>query len=55
MEDQFNKESELVNHDRIIHETQNKKNELETYIYEWRDRITGNFKDFTDQSKVPEY
>lgn len=35
-------------HDRVIYETNAKKNELETYIYEWTDRIVGKMADFTD-------
>jgi hypothetical protein len=35
-------------HDRIIHETNAKKNELETYIYEWKDRISGKYAEYAE-------
>lgn len=45
----------MKTHDRIIQETNQKKNELETYIYEWRDRLDGKMKPYTVEANIPSY
>lgn len=42
----------MITHDRIIMETNNKRNELETYIYEANDKSTGVYKDYIDPAVV---
>jgi heat shock protein 4 len=36
----------MMNQDRLIIETYEKKNELESLIYSWRERLTGSHKDY---------
>lgn len=33
----------MMNNDRIIHETYDKKNELESFIYEFRNKLGGAY------------
>lgn len=40
--------------DRIILETNVKKNGLETYIYEWKDRLSGKYANYEEAGKVTE-
>lgn len=53
--DQFNKmfelEANFINIDRIVHETDEAKNELETYVYSLRDKIDTTHKDYIEDSK----
>lgn len=39
----YEEECQMANHDRIIHETYAKKNELESYIYEMRSKINEKY------------
>ena len=43
----FEIEAHMNNHDRLIHETHEKKNELESYIYEMRQKLGDKYKDYT--------
>eukprot|EP00486_Rosalina_sp_Unknown_P006641 CAMPEP_0201571800 /NCGR_PEP_ID=MMETSP0190_2-20130828/14734_1 /ASSEMBLY_ACC=CAM_ASM_000263 /TAXON_ID=37353 /ORGANISM="Rosalina sp." /LENGTH=910 /DNA_ID=CAMNT_0047996839 /DNA_START=164 /DNA_END=2896 /DNA_ORIENTATION=- len=52
--DAFNKmfeiEANLINVDRIVHETDEAKNDLETYIYGLRDKIDGDQREYIKDS-----
>ena len=40
--------------DRLIHDTQFKKNQLEAYIYNMKDKIlNGELKSYTDPAQIP--
>ncbi|CAK94865.1 unnamed protein product (macronuclear) [Paramecium tetraurelia] len=39
----FQQECEMLNNDNQIHETQFKKNQLESYIYSWRENLNGKY------------
>lgn len=54
LEEQRNYEFEVTNSDRVIQETQAKKNELETFIYDWRDKSTGSYKIYFEEAVIPE-
>lgn len=34
--------------DKITIETMNRKNELESSVYEWRDRLNGSYKEYVN-------
>merc|ERR1712129_451549 len=46
----FELESNLINVDRIVHETDEAKNDLETYVYDLRDKLDTD-SDFVDGQK----
>ncbi|KRX04010.1 hypothetical protein PPERSA_12457 [Pseudocohnilembus persalinus] len=54
LEEQRNYEFEVTNSDRVIQETQAKKNELETFIYDWRDKSTGSYKIYFEEAVIPD-
>ena len=37
----------MLNQDKIIIETYERKNELESMIYSWKERILGSHKEYT--------
>ncbi|CAD8054922.1 unnamed protein product [Paramecium sonneborni] len=39
----FQLECEMLNNDNQVHETQFKKNQLESYIYKWRENLNGKY------------
>jgi len=42
----FEEEVQMAHQDKIIHETYDKKNELESYIYEMRSKVSDKYKDY---------
>lgn len=42
----FETEAQMMNQDRVTHETYEKKNELESYIYNMRSRLNGELKQY---------
>merc|ERR1712087_461880 len=56
--EEFNKmfgfEANLINIDRIVHETDEAKNDLETYVYALRDKIDDTHRDFIEEKKREE-
>lgn len=50
VQDLIEKELSMGQQDRIIEETSDKRNELESYIYEARGHLTGKFADFASTS-----
>jgi heat shock 70kDa protein 4 len=48
----FTAESTMVNQDRLILETYEKKNELESLIYRWKSNITSSHQEFTRPEEV---
>jgi len=42
----FEEECQMAHQDRIIHETYHQKNELESYIYEMRSRISEKYAEY---------
>lgn len=47
------KEAQMFMEDKLVADTEDKKNELESYIYELRDKIDGQYADFaSDEEKV---
>lgn len=47
----FNIEAEMNTHDRIILETNMRKNELETFCYEWKDKLHGMYAKYEVEAK----
>merc|ERR1711968_416111 len=45
-------EAAMANEDRLITETADKRNELESYIYSMRDKLIGEYKKFAAESEV---
>merc|ERR1712023_361570 len=45
-------EASMANEDRLITETADKRNELESYIYSMRDKLIGEYKKFATESEV---
>ena len=48
----FEDEATMFNHDRLIRETYEKKNELESYIYDMRQKLSDKFKEYTTQDVI---
>jgi heat shock protein 4 len=46
----FEEECQMANNDRVIHETYHKKNELESYIYDFRGKIADKYKKYVDNA-----
>lgn len=42
----------MLNQDRIIIETYERKNELESMIYSWKEKITGKYQEYTKPEDV---
>jgi heat shock protein 4 len=42
----YEEEAQMANQDRVIHETYDKKNELESYIYDLRTKLNEKYKDY---------
>jgi heat shock protein 4 len=45
-------EKRMSEDDRVARETLEKKNELESFVYDWRDKLNGTYKDFTTQEVI---
>merc|ERR1712228_1048661 len=45
----FELEANFINVDRIVHETDEAKNDLETYVYDLRDKLDSTHSDFIEQ------
>merc|ERR1712176_1309826 len=45
----FELEANLINVDRIVHETDEAKNDLETYVYDLRDKLESSHADFIEE------
>ena len=48
----FSTESTMMNQDRIIIETYERKNELESLSYTWREKLNGKFQEYTRPEDV---
>merc|ERR1711988_349640 len=46
-------EASMANEDRLITETADKRNELESYIYSMRDKLVGVYKKFASDDELP--
>lgn len=44
-------ESSMIMEDKLVGDTEEKKNELETYIYEMRNKIDEQYADFASESE----
>lgn len=44
----------MLNQDRLIIETYERKNELESMIYNWKEKINGSHKEFAKNDEVTE-
>jgi molecular chaperone DnaK (HSP70) len=44
----------MLNQDKLIIETYERKNELESMIYNWKEKINGNYREFAKENEVPE-
>ena len=51
LKDTLETEAAMANEDRIIIETSDRRNELESYVYAMRDKLDGNLKDFVTNSE----
>merc|ERR1712129_350502 len=47
----FELEANLINVDRIVHETDEAKNDLETYVYALRDKIDESHRDYIEEKE----
>merc|ERR1712244_203189 len=45
----FELEANFINVDRIVHETDEAKNDLETYVYDLRDKLESSHADFIEE------
>merc|ERR1712087_954654 len=45
----FELEANMINVDRIVHETDEAKNDLETYVYDLRDKLESSHADFIEE------
>lgn len=43
----------MLNKDRIILETYERKNELESMLYKWKENLVNSHKDFVKAEDVP--
>ena len=50
----FTVESTMLNQDRVIIETYERKNELESMIYGWKEKLGDSHKDFAKAEEVPD-
>jgi len=50
IETAYELEVKMCNSDRIVKETSDKRNELESYLYEMRDKVAGELREFAPQS-----
>ena len=55
LKDTLEVEANMANEDRIIVETADRRNELESYIYAMRDKLDGNLKDFVTNSEKMQF
>jgi len=44
----------MCNQDRILIETYEKKNELESLAYNWKEKLKGSHKNFVKPEAIPE-
>lgn len=54
MHDFFTVESTMLNQDRIIIETYERKNELESMVYTWKEKLSGSHQTFAEPGSIPE-
>lgn len=52
--DMFSIESTMVNQDRIITETYERKNELESMVYTWKEKLVGSHQAYVKPEQIPE-
>lgn len=45
------KENQMVMEDKLVADTENQKNELESFIYEMKDKIIGAYADFASDDE----
>lgn len=50
--DYLTEEARMIEEDRLIRETLDKKNELESYVYEWRDKLQGSLKSYETPERI---
>jgi len=43
----------MVNQDRLILETYEKKNELESTIYSWKEKLNGSHREYAKAEEIP--
>jgi len=43
----------MVNQDKLILETYEKKNELESSIYNWKEKLSGSHQRFAKPNEIP--
>jgi heat shock protein 4 len=55
LRDTLETEAAMANEDRIIIETSDRRNELESYVYAMRDKLDGNLKDFVTNSEKMQF
>jgi heat shock 70kDa protein 4 len=55
IKDTIELEAQMANEDRLIIETADRRNELESYIYAMRDKLDGNLKDFSTNSAKAQF
>lgn len=53
MQNFFTIESTMLNQDRIIVETYERKNELESMVYTWKEKLTGSHQTFAEPGSIP--
>lgn len=44
----------MMNQDKLIIETYEKKNELESLIYSWKERLTGSHQGYAKPEEIPQ-
>jgi heat shock protein 4 len=44
----------MVNQDRLILETYEKKNELESLLYRWKSNLTGSHQEYARPEEIPD-
>ena len=50
----FTIESTMLNQDRIIIETYERKNELESMVYVWKEKIASSHQAYVEAASIPE-
>lgn len=49
----FTVESTMLNQDRIIVETYERKNELESMVYTWKEKLAGSHQQYAEPNSIP--
>ena len=44
----------MLNQDRIIIETYERKNELESMVYTWKEKLAGSHQQYAEPNSIPE-